>query len=122
MKTFLLATTALFLSLACTSAGPLRHAVLFSFKADATEESIKEIEDAFAALKTQIDTIKDYEWGKNVSKENRAQGLTHLFFLSFEDQAGLDVYASHPAHEIFKKKLKGVVDKVLVFDYIASEK
>ena len=121
MKTLFFATAAFFLTFASASAGPLRHVVLFSFKESASEQSIKEVEDAFAALKGQIDTIKGYEWGTNVSKENRAQGLTHLFFVTFDDQAGLDVYGPHPAHEAFKAKLKGLVDKVLVFDYIAAE-
>ena len=41
----------------------LKHAVFFQFKADADPAAVKAVEEAFAALPSKIDAIKDFEWG-----------------------------------------------------------
>ncbi len=98
----------------------LRHVVMFQFKADATPEQIKKIEEEFSKLPNEIDTITDYEWGTNVSKEDKDQGFTHCFIVSFKDQAGLDVYGPHPAHQAFVKVLLPSLEKVLVLDFFTK--
>ncbi len=102
-------------------AGVYRHVVLFKFKDTATPEQVKAIEDAFAALPKQIDTITGYEWGTNVSPENKNDGFTHCFFVTFKDKSGLDVYLPHPAHKAFGALLRPQLDKVLVIDYVAKQ-
>ena len=97
-----------------------RHVVCFKFKEDATPEQIKSIEKGFAALPSKIDTIKDFEWGTNVSPEDRAKGFTHCFVVTFADKAGLDVYIPHEAHQAFVKELKPILDDVFVFDFVAK--
>jgi hypothetical protein len=97
---------------------PYRHIVLFKFADDAPAEKIRAVEKAFAALPSQIDTIKGYEWGTNVSPENLAQGFTHCFLVTFADKAGLETYLPHPAHKAFGKSLSGLIDKVLVIDFV----
>lgn len=95
----------------------LRHAVLLKFKDSSTPADIKKVEDAFRGLPAQISEIKDFEWGTNNSPENLNQGYTHLFFLSFENEAGRATYLPHPAHKAFGKVLGPHLDKVLVVDY-----
>ncbi|MEJ6571132.1 MAG: Dabb family protein [Akkermansiaceae bacterium] len=99
---------------------PLRHVVMFKFKDTATKEQIAAIEKGFSALPKKIETITGYEWGTNVSKENKAQGFTHCFIVSFKNQKGLDVYTPHAAHQAFVKELLPILDKVLVLDFIAQ--
>lgn len=99
----------------------LRHAVLFKFKDSASPADIKKVEAAFRALPGQIPEIKNLEWGINNSPENLNQGFTHLFFLSFESEAGRAVYLPHPAHKAFGKVLGPHLDKVLVVDYWAEK-
>jgi hypothetical protein len=99
----------------------LRHVVLFKFKDDATPDQIKQVEDAFRKLPSQIEEIKDFEWGTNNSPENLNQGLTHCFFLSFENEKDRDVYLPHPAHKAFGAVLKPYLDKVVVVDYWAKD-
>jgi len=99
----------------------LRHVVLFKFKDNATSEQVKQVEDAFRKLPSQIREIKDFEWGINNSPENLNQGLTHCFFLSFENEKGRDAYLPHPAHKAFGAVLKPYLDKVVVFDYWAKD-
>jgi len=95
----------------------LRHVVLLKFKDGTTDEQIGQIERAFCALPEKIDAIYDFEWGTDVSVENRQQGFTHCFlvtFLSEEDRAS---YLPHPAHKAFGELLGPYLDKVLVIDY-----
>lgn len=102
------------------AASVLRHVVLFKFKDTSTPEQIKEVENAFSALKGKINTIIDYEWGTNVSPENLAQGFTHCFLVSFKDAAGRDFYLPHSAHKEFGKILGPHLDKALVVDFVSK--
>lgn len=98
----------------------LRHIVLFKFKEEATDKQVQEVADAFAALPEKIDTIKDFEWGTDVSVEGKAQGFTHCFVVTFADEKGRAAYLPHPAHQAFIKLVGPVLDKVLVIDYWAK--
>ncbi len=95
----------------------LRHVVLFKFKDGITPDQIQKVIDAFGALPKKIDVIKDFEWGTDVSTENKADGFTHCFFVTFADEKGRDTYLPHPAHKEFGMIVRPVLDKVLVVDY-----
>lgn len=95
----------------------LRHVVLFKFKPDASQEKIKEIVAAFDALPKKIDAIHAYERGTDVSVENRAEGFTHCFLVTFRSAENRDAYLPHPAHKEFVKLVGPVLEKVLVVDY-----
>jgi len=99
----------------------LRHVVLFKFKDSATPAQVKEVEDAFRKLPSQVKEVKGFEWGTNNSPEGLAQGFTHAFFVSFDSEAAREVYLPHPAHKAFVKVLEPHLDKVLVIDYWAQE-
>ena len=101
--------------------GVYRHAVFFKFKDSATPEQIKAIEDGFRALPSKIDIITDFEWGTNVSPENKNDGFTHCFFVTFKDKTGIDVYIPHAAHQAFVTTLRPQLDKVFVLDYVAKK-
>jgi quinol monooxygenase YgiN len=98
----------------------LRHMLLFRFKESTTPEQIKEVEAAFASLPDKIDAIKCFEWGTNVSVENRSEGFTHCFVVTFANEAGLDAYLNHPDLKEFRKTLGGPLEKALVIDYWAK--
>jgi hypothetical protein len=124
MKTIFLLTAAFFRTmstLATAADAPYRHVVLFKFKDSATPEQVQSIEKAFAELATKIDTVKAFEWGTNVSPEGLNDGFTHCFFVGFADKAGLEVYLPHAEHQAFVAKLKSILDKVCVVDYVASK-
>ena len=74
----------------------LRHVVMFGFKPEVSAQQIKEVEEAFCALPSQIDLIKGYEWGTDCSPEGLQQGLTHCFFLTFYSDADRDAYLIRP--------------------------
>ncbi|MGB2866143.1 MAG: Dabb family protein [Sedimentisphaerales bacterium] len=95
----------------------LRHVVLFKFKDSSTDEQVGQIENAFCALPDKVDAIYDFEWGTDVSVENRQQGFTHCFFVTFLSEADRAKYIPHPAHKAFGELLGPHLDKVLVIDY-----
>ncbi|HUG66105.1 MAG TPA: Dabb family protein [Pirellulaceae bacterium] len=99
----------------------LKHAVFFRFKEDAAPEEITKVEEAFAALPSKIDTIKDFEWGTNNSPENHAAGFTHCFMVTFDTEEGRAAYLPHPDHEAFVEILKPVLDAPRVLDFWAQE-
>lgn len=99
----------------------LRHVVLFAFKPEATAEQVRSVETAFCALPSKIAAIHDFEWGTDVSIENKAQGFTHCFVVTFRSEAGRAEYLPHPAHGEFVAVLGPHIDKVMVVDYWTRE-
>ena len=106
----------------CSAKRPqvLRHVVLFKFKDEATTEQVRAIENAFAALPSKVDLVRDFEWGTDVSVENLQDGFTHCFVVTFKSVEDRDRYLPHPAHEEFVGMLRPVLDKALVVDYWAK--
>ena len=98
----------------------LRHVVMFKFKKDATPAQIDVVVKAFGDHPKQIDTIHSYEWGTNNSPEMLDKGFTHLFFVTFKDEAGRAKYLPHPAHLAFIEKLKPILEEPMVIDYWAK--
>jgi len=95
----------------------LRHVVLLKFKDSSTPEQIRRVVDGFLELPRKIDVIQGFEWGTDVSPEQRSEGFTHCFVLTFRNEAARDAYLSHPAHQDFVQTLRPHLDKVLVVDY-----
>jgi hypothetical protein len=95
----------------------LRHVVFFKFKDGTSDDQLKTITDAFAALPTKIDAIRDFEWGTDVGVEGLSKGFTHCFFVTFADAAGRDAYLPHPAHKAFVDLVKPHLEDVCVVDY-----
>ena len=95
----------------------LRHVVLFKFKADASNDDIVKVEEAFNALPSKIPEIKDFEWGTNNSPEGLDKGFTHCFFLTFDSEEGRAIYLPHPDHKSFGSMLRPYLEDVLVLDY-----
>jgi lysophospholipase L1-like esterase len=99
----------------------LRHVVLFKFKDEVTPAQMQELVEAFAALPKKIDAIADFECGTDVSVENKADGFTHAFVVTFRNEQGRETYLPHPAHQEFVKLVGPRLDKVLVFDFWARK-
>jgi hypothetical protein len=95
----------------------LRHIVMYKFKDSLTPAQVEEIVDAFAGLPKKIDAIIAFEHGTNVSPEGKSEGFTHVFVVTFRDEAGRDAYLKHSAHDDYVKVVSGKRDKVVVFDY-----
>ena len=99
----------------------MRHVVMFKFKDTSSKEDIQSVIDAFDALPSKIDSIIGYERGTNNSPEGLDNGFTHVFLLTFADEAGRAKYLPHPDHKAFGQVLRPHKDKVMVLDYWAEE-
>ncbi len=101
--------------------GALYHVVSMKFKEAATKEQVKEVETAFAALKTKVPGVTSLHWGTNVSPEDRSKGFTHCFVLTFATDKDRDAYLVHPDHKAFVALVGPVLDDVTVIDFWANE-
>ena len=101
--------------------GTIRHVVAFKFKAGADPTRIKQVEEAFAALKGKIPLVQGLEWGTNVSPEKHDKGFTHIWIATFKNAADRDAYLVHPDHKAFGAMLKDVIDDVFVLDFVPKE-
>lgn len=104
------------------AAGKIHHVVCFKFKASASPDDIKRVEQAFAALQEKIPGIESLKWGTNVSKEQRNKGFTHCFILTFKTEKERDGYLEHPEHKAFATLVGPVVDDVFVIDFASKKK
>jgi hypothetical protein len=99
----------------------LKHAAFFKFREDASEDDVREVENALADLPTKIDVIRAFEWGKNNSPETHDQGFTHCFMFTFDSEDGLREYATHEAHAAAVGVLRPKVEEVRVLDFWAED-
>ena len=101
----------------------VRHVVVFKYKEGASQEKINMVTEAFRSLKDEIPGIVAFEHGINNSPEGRNLGFTHVYLLTFEDEAARDVYLPHPAHKKFGEMLggSGIFEDAFVVDYVRSE-
>ncbi len=104
-----------------TSGKVLRHVVMYKFKDTTTPAQVQEVVAAFAGLPKKIDTIIGFEHGTNVSMEGKSEGFTHVFVVTFKDEAGRETYLKHPAHDAYVLVVKDKREKVVVFDYWADK-
>jgi len=95
----------------------IQHVVCFKFKEEATKAQIKEVEQAFAALKDKIKEIDRLEWGTNNSPEGLNKGFTHCFIVTFPNEKAREVYLPHPEHKAFVAILKPILEDVFVIDF-----
>ena len=97
----------------------LRHIVMYKFKDGLKPAQVQEVVNAFAGLPKKIDAIIEFEHGTNVSEEGKSEGFTHIFIVTFRDEAGRAAYLKHPAHDAYVAVVKDKREKVIVFDYWA---
>jgi hypothetical protein len=95
----------------------LRHAVFFKFKDDTSAKDVGKVVAAFDGLPKKIDSIANYQRGKNFSPVGLDDGFTHCFLITFKDEAGRAKYLPHPDHKAFGAMLRPHLDKVFVIDY-----
>lgn len=99
---------------------PVRHVVVFKYKADATGDQIAQVTDAFRVLQNTIPGITSFEYGTNMSPEGHDDGFTHVYLVTFESAADRDAYLPHPEHEKFGALLGelDILEDVFVVDYV----
>lgn len=94
----------------------LVHIVMFQFKEENKVENMNMIKGMLEALPSQINTLRSMEVGIDVSRSERSFDL--VLVSMFDDQAGLDVYVPHPAHQEVVTLIKEMTTLSKVVDYL----
>ncbi|PKA48912.1 putative protein Pop3 [Apostasia shenzhenica] len=100
--------------------GVVKHVLLAKFKENVPPETIEEHIMNWANLVNVIEPMKDFQWGTNVSKENKDEGYTHVFVSTFESTEAISEYLVHPAHVAFAQNSLQSLEKFLVVDYLPT--
>lgn len=93
----------------------LHHIVLFTFRDDVAVSERTSILDALRGLRSAVPSLRSLDVGENVSPA-RAQGYTHVLVETFDDRAGLELYATHPAHLPVAARIKAAASQLLAVD------
>ena len=98
-----------------SSPGLLRHIVMITFKADASADSIKALDNIYTDL-SKSPLVKAFEMGVNIS--TRDSGVVkHIYVTSFAAKDDMDNYRKIPEYgKLFKTSLS-IADDVTVADY-----
>ncbi|KAL5580289.1 hypothetical protein UlMin_012731 [Ulmus minor] len=95
--------------------GDFKHLVVVKFKENA---AVDEILKGMEALVSEVDTVKSFEWGKDVeSFEMLRQGFTHAFLMTFCKKEDFVAFQSHPKHVEFSATFSSAIDKIVVLDF-----
>jgi hypothetical protein len=99
---------------------PVRHVVVFKYKADARPDQIDQVTRAFRELRNKIPGITAFEDGVNNSPEKKNLGFTHVYVMTFENVAARDAYLPHPEHKKFGELLGklGILEDAFVVDFV----
>ena len=93
----------------------VKHIVMLDFKDENKKENLEKVKAMLEALMESVPTLKSMEVGINFSEEDRAMDLS--LYSEFEDKAGLEAYAIHPAHLEVVAFIKTVATASKVSDY-----
>ena len=94
----------------------LVHIVMFEFKEENKQENLQRVKGMLEALPAKIDTLRSMEVGIDISRSDRSFDM--VFVSHFDDQAGLDAYAPHSAHQVVVSVIKEVSTLSKVVDYL----
>ena len=98
------------------------HVVLFRPKATVSAEDRKALAQAFEKAVRTIPSVRRAVVGRRVRHGAGYEALPqpdlpYAALLEFDDQAGLQAYLQHPAHEEVGRRFFEVMDGGVVFDY-----
>ncbi|HQS66229.1 MAG TPA: Dabb family protein [Sulfuricurvum sp.] len=94
----------------------LVHIVMFGFKDENKEANLDRVKTMLETLPSKIESLRSMEVGIDVSRSERSFDM--VLVSKFDDQAGLDAYAPHSAHQEVVSVIKEVTTVSKVVDYI----
>jgi hypothetical protein len=98
------------------SPAALRHIVIITFKADASQDSIRVLDKVYEDL-AKSPLVKDFEWGINFSARDTT-GLKHIYNTTFASKEDLDNYRKIPEYKRLFQLSLPIADDVNVVDYM----
>ena len=95
----------------------VQHMVLLKFKTGVPQKTIDTIFSELEELQDLIPGITYFAGGPYSSHENRNEGYTHGFLMTFDSVAARDTYLPHPEHVRVKDTIIPNIDGVIAFDF-----
>jgi antibiotic biosynthesis monooxygenase (ABM) superfamily enzyme len=90
--------------------GGVFHVFAFQWKPDVSESQKDKAAKDIAAFRGQIPGLLETHVGPNISP--RGKGYTFGGIMRFKDQASLDAYVQHPAHQALLAWLVPLIDAI----------
>jgi antibiotic biosynthesis monooxygenase (ABM) superfamily enzyme len=90
--------------------GSVFHVFAFQWKPDVSESQKNKAAKDIAAFQGQIPGLLETHVGPNISP--RGKGYTFGGIMRFKDQASLDAYVQHPAHQALLGWLVPLIDAI----------
>jgi hypothetical protein len=91
--------------------------VLLAFKPYVSLDRQKAILAQFEGLADVIPQVKSLEWGTDISIENKTEGYTHAFLLTFHSPKDRTTYVNSEVHQAFVHSAISELDQLLILDY-----
>lgn len=93
------------------------HVVNFWLKPGLSEEDIRKFEEGVQSLKV-IESLVMFNVGKPATTDRPVidKSYSYCELTVFNDEAGHDVYQTHPVHLAFVENCKHLWEKVLIYD------
>jgi len=92
------------------------HIVMFKFKEQNRALNIAKVQSKLEKLEKLIDELRSIEVGVNFNESDRAFDLS--LYSTFESEADLKIYATHPEHLKVVELIKEVTQESKVVDYV----
>jgi antibiotic biosynthesis monooxygenase (ABM) superfamily enzyme len=92
------------------ASGSVFHVFAFRWKPDTSEAQKRKAAKEIAAFQGQIPGLLQTHVGPNISP--RGKGYTFGGIMQFKDQASLDAYVQHPAHQALLVWLIPLIDAI----------
>ena len=92
------------------ASGSVFHVFAFRWKPDTSEAQKEKAAKEIAAFQGQIPGLLQTHVGSNISP--RGKGYTFGGIMQFKDQASLDAYVQHPAHQALLVWLVPLIDAI----------
>ncbi len=92
----------------------VKHIVMFKLK-ERTQENLDRAVASLKTLEGNIETLRSIEIGLDFKHSERSYDL--VITTVFDDQAGLEVYATHPNHLPVIQTIRELTSGSVVVDY-----
>jgi hypothetical protein len=93
-----------------SQAGSVFHSFAFQWKPEASDSQKERAAKEIAAFQGKIPGLLETHVGPNISP--RGKGYTFGGIMHFKDQASLDAYVQHPAHQALLVWLVPLIDAI----------
>ena len=95
----------------------IKHIVMFKLN-EKSPDNLKALASALNGMKGQIETLKFLEVGEDFKGSDRSYDL--VLTTHFENQQGLEVYATHKVHQPVIQLARSLCSQTVVVDYEVS--